>query len=65
VAKGKHPRPARPAPQPGPAQPPPDDPLRRAAADEPVDADEARAAALARIKALEDAERMEKRPDSQ
>jgi hypothetical protein len=66
MAKGKHPHPQSPAQQSGPACPPPDDPLHRAAADEPVTADEAASAALARMKALEDAERMQKeqRPES-
>jgi hypothetical protein len=67
MAKGKRPRPSVPSQQPGPAHPPPDDPLRRAAADEPAPADEAACAALARMKALEDAERMQKeqqRPES-
>ena len=64
MAKREQPRPAVPTPEPGPAFPPPDNPLFRATADEPCNADEARAAALARIKALEDAARMENRPDS-
>jgi len=47
-----------------PAVPPPDNPLLRGMGDEPRDPADIREEALARLKALDDAKRMENRPES-
>ena len=47
-----------------PAVPPPDNPMLRSMGDEPGNPDDLREEALARLKALDDAKRMETRPAS-